>query len=79
MLKQDSSLAARVGEERFPEFEAGLITDVVKRDLPNYQPALSEAFIESMCRYARETGMPCGFPRYEEVVATEFTRLWDAA
>lgn len=47
-LKTDVGLATAVGKKLFPTQEAGLIARVVERDLPFYDPALSEAAISTM-------------------------------
>ena len=40
-LQRDYSLATQVGESLFPPTEAGLIAELVKRDLPYYDPTIS--------------------------------------
>ena len=52
-LKQDVGLAAQVGRALFPPQEAGLIVDVVARDLPYYDPVISEEAVARMSRFAR--------------------------
>jgi ABC-type nitrate/sulfonate/bicarbonate transport system substrate-binding protein len=77
-LKADVRLATTVGRALFPPDEAALIADVVARDLPYYDPAISEAAFEGLSRFAHATGLLRGRPSYEDVVATDFTRLWTA-
>jgi ABC-type nitrate/sulfonate/bicarbonate transport system substrate-binding protein len=77
-LKADVSLATTVGRALFPPAEAALIADVVARDLPYYDPAISETAFEGLCRFARATGLLHGQPSYAEVVATRFSGLWTA-
>jgi NitT/TauT family transport system substrate-binding protein len=75
-LKADVSLAAKVGRALFPPHEAALITDVVARDLPYYDPAISEEAVAGMSRFAIATGLAHEPAAYDEVVATRFRQLW---
>jgi len=74
-LKDDLGLATAVGTKLFPKQEAGLIARVVERDLPFYDPALSETAIAKMNQYARDVGLLRGHPNYDVVVATQFRAL----
>jgi NitT/TauT family transport system substrate-binding protein len=78
-LKRDINLATAVGRKLFPVYEAEPIARVVERDLPYYDPTISEAFVTSMNRYARDVGLLKGDPSYDDVVATRFRELWKAA
>lgn len=75
VLRADVERAGEVGASLFPAPEAGLITDVVRRDLPFYDPALSERFVEDMNRFACELGLLPGPVPYEDVVAVELAAL----
>lgn len=75
-LKADVSLATKVGRKLFPENEAGLIADIVRRDLPYYDPTISEAFVRGMNQFARDMGILKGDAPYERVVAQQFRSLW---
>jgi ABC-type nitrate/sulfonate/bicarbonate transport system substrate-binding protein len=75
-LKQDLGLAAKVGRALFPPQEAALIADVVGRDLPYYDPVISEQAVAEMSRFARAVGLLQGPVSYEQVVATQFRDLW---
>jgi ABC-type nitrate/sulfonate/bicarbonate transport system substrate-binding protein len=77
-LKADAGLAATVGRALFPPAEAAVISDVVARDLPYYDPAISEAAFDGLCRFSRATGLLHGQPSYQDVVATSFSHLWTA-
>jgi len=65
-----------VGERLFPPTEASLIAEVVSRDLPYYQPEISEASVLSLNRFAQEAGLLSGPVAYDQVVATQFSHLW---
>ena len=71
LLQADVTRAGEVGARLFPPREAGLITDVVRRDLPFYRPALSERFVEDLNRFATELGLLRGPVPYERVVAMQ--------
>src|SRR5215475_3560868 len=43
-LKRDLDLATAVGRKLFPAFEAELIAELIRRDLPYYDPNISAAF-----------------------------------
>jgi ABC-type nitrate/sulfonate/bicarbonate transport system substrate-binding protein len=75
-LKEDVGLATKVGRALFPPQEAALIADVVRRDLPFYDPVISEQAVAGMSRFARAAGLMQGPVSYEQVVATQFRDLW---
>jgi ABC-type nitrate/sulfonate/bicarbonate transport system substrate-binding protein len=75
-LKADVSLATKVGRKLFPAAEAELIADVVRRDLPYYDAAISPEFVRGMTAFQRHMGLLRGDVAYEQVVATEFSPLW---
>ncbi|MDB5406978.1 MAG: putative ABC-type nitrate/sulfonate/bicarbonate transport system periplasmic component [Rhodospirillales bacterium] len=75
-LKQDVTRATEVGRKLFPPTEAELIAELIRRDLPYYDAAISETFVSGMCQFARDVGILQGQVPYEKVVATEFSKLW---
>jgi ABC-type nitrate/sulfonate/bicarbonate transport system substrate-binding protein len=77
-LKADVSLATEVGRKLFPEAQSALIADIVRRDLPYYDPTISEEFVRGMNRFARDIGILKGDAPYERVVAQQFRGLWTA-
>jgi ABC-type nitrate/sulfonate/bicarbonate transport system substrate-binding protein len=68
-LKEDISLAAKVGQKIFPSEEASLIAELVRRDLPYYDPSLSRETIASLNQFGRDAGILAGYPTYEDMVA----------
>jgi NitT/TauT family transport system substrate-binding protein len=76
-LKSDISLATKVGRNLFPAAEAELIADVVARDLPFYDPSISPDFVAGMTEFQRHVGLLQGTVAYDQVVATEFSPLWE--
>jgi len=75
-LKANVARAAEVGQKLFPPSEAALIADLIRRDLPYYDAALSPTFIAGMTDFARRQGILDGDAPYERVVATQFAPLW---
>jgi hypothetical protein len=63
----------------FPPEEAELIAELIRRDLPYYDAAITPSFVEGMNAFARNIGILKGHPRYEDVVATQFSPLWSKA
>jgi NitT/TauT family transport system substrate-binding protein len=77
-LKADVTLAAQVGRAVFPPAEAELIVATVERDLPYYDPTISEAAVAGLNRFAAAIGLPCGNTPYEDTVALQYRDLWKA-
>ncbi len=75
-LKENVDLAGQIGGRIFPESEAALITDIIRRDLPFYDPYISEPFVTGMNRFARAAGIAAANVPYSDVVATQFSHLW---
>jgi NitT/TauT family transport system substrate-binding protein len=78
-LKQDISLATEVGRKRFPPAEAELIAELIRRDLPYYDPTITEEKVTTMNRFATDIGLLSGPTTYDKVVATQFSHLWKEA
>jgi ABC-type nitrate/sulfonate/bicarbonate transport system substrate-binding protein len=75
-LKEDVNLATAVGKKRFPPSEAELIAELIRRDLPYYDPAISEESVADMNHFAQDIGLLTESVPYDRVVATEFSHLW---
>jgi NitT/TauT family transport system substrate-binding protein len=75
-LKTDVERAAEVGKKLFPPSEAALIADLIRRDLPYYDAALSPGFVRGMTEFARRQALLAGQVSYADVVATQFAPLW---
>jgi hypothetical protein len=65
-----------VGQKRFPPSEAELIAELIRRDLPYYDPAIDTETVANMNRFAQDIGLLSGPVGYETVVATQFSHLW---
>jgi len=77
-LKMDVTLATKVGRALFPPADAELIAATVERDLPYYDPTISERAVAEINRFAKAIGLMKGSPPFERVVATQFCHLWNA-
>jgi NitT/TauT family transport system substrate-binding protein len=75
-LRADPTLAAEVGRRKFPQEAAELITTIVERDLPFYDPVIYEEAIAGLNRFAQSIGHLPGPVPYEQVVAVRFRDLW---
>jgi NitT/TauT family transport system substrate-binding protein len=77
-LRADVGLATTVGRKLFPPAEAELIADLIRRDLPYYDPKITPQFVAGMNAFARDLGILAAEVPYENVVATEYAPLWTA-
>ncbi len=77
-LKDNYQLATEVGRKRFPAEEAELIADIIQRDLPFYNAAITPEFISGMNSFSQAMGLIDSEVKYEDAVATEFSDLWNA-
>jgi ABC-type nitrate/sulfonate/bicarbonate transport system substrate-binding protein len=75
-LKTNVRQATDVGRKRFPPSEAELIAELIRRDLPFYDPSISRTFVAGMNQFARDVGILRGDVPYDQVVATRFSPLW---
>jgi ABC-type nitrate/sulfonate/bicarbonate transport system substrate-binding protein len=75
-LKEDATRATEVGRKLFPPQEAELIAELIRRDLPYYDPSISPSFVAGMNQFARDIGILRGQVSYEKVVATQFAAIW---
>jgi NitT/TauT family transport system substrate-binding protein len=76
LLANDPARATEVGRRRFPPAAAEIIAAVVERDLPFYDPVVSEASVAVMNRFAQAIGLLAGPVAYDKVVALRFSGLW---
>ncbi|MGE5305013.1 MAG: ABC transporter substrate-binding protein [Alphaproteobacteria bacterium] len=76
-LRDDVSRATAVGHKRFPPSEAELIAELVRRDLPYYDPRIRAQTVTGMNRFAQDIGLLSAPVSYDRVVATQFSHLWD--
>ena len=75
-LKEDVNLATEVGRKRFPAEEAELISDIIQRDLPFYNAAITPDFVAGMSKFSQAMGLIDAPIAFEDAVATQFSELW---
>jgi NitT/TauT family transport system substrate-binding protein len=68
-LRNDIALATVVGRKLFPPAEAELIGELIRRDLPYYDTAITPTFVAGMNAFARDVGILQGDVAYQQVVA----------
>jgi NitT/TauT family transport system substrate-binding protein len=71
--------ATEVGRRLFPPYEAALVAELIRRDAPFYDPSIRTTTVESMNRFARNIGILRGDVQFDDVVAAQFSPLWDIA
>ena len=75
-LREDPDRATEVGRRIFPPTEAELIAELIRRDVPYYDPTISEEVVSKMNRFAQESGLLSAPVPYDQVVETQFSHLW---
>ncbi len=75
-LKADPSCATEAARKHFPAFETSLIAELIRRDAPFYDPSISTAKIDALNAFGRSMGILTEPTRYEQVVATQYQKLW---
>jgi ABC-type nitrate/sulfonate/bicarbonate transport system substrate-binding protein len=77
-LRADASRARDIGIRLFPAEEAELISTLVERDAPFYDPTITPENVQTVNAFAAAAGLPVGDrpPAYANVVATQFSALW---
>jgi len=76
LLKADATRATAVGRKLFPPEQAELIAELIRRDLPFYDAAITPNFVAGMQRFARDLGILSEDVPYESVVAAQLAPLW---
>lgn len=76
VIRQDPVRATEVARKLFPAVEAELMGQILARDAQFYQPSISTEAIREMNRFATAVGLLSSPVPYEQVVATQFRRLW---
>ena len=71
LLERDVSLATTVGRKLFPPSEAELIAELIRRDLPYYDTAITPEFVAGMNRFALDVGILSSDVPYGRIVAHE--------
>jgi len=77
-LRSDPSRATVAARRVFPPDETALIAELIRRDLPYYDPSISRTTVTGMNRFACELGLIDADVDYERIVATQFAPLWQS-
>jgi ABC-type nitrate/sulfonate/bicarbonate transport system substrate-binding protein len=77
-LRADPARATEVGKRLFPPVESDLIAELIRRDLPYYDPAITPTMVANMNRFAQDMGFLSRPVPYDQVVATQFAQHWVA-
>ena len=75
-LKENPGCARDAASRLFPAAETELISELIRRDAPFYDPAISGRSVDALNEFARNMGLLSGPAAYEDVVATQFQHLW---
>lgn len=68
-LKSDVTLATGIGRKLFPPYEAELIAELIRRDLPYYDTTITREFVTGMNRFACDLGLLSRAVPWEQIVA----------
>jgi NitT/TauT family transport system substrate-binding protein len=68
-LKKNPELATGIGRKLFPAYEADLIAELVRRDLPYYDTCISRDFVTEMNQFSRDMGILDDDVPYDKIVA----------
>lgn len=75
-LRANPALATDVGRRRFPPDAAERIASIVERDLPFYDPMISEESVAGVNRFAQALGLLAAPIPYGQMVAEGCRKLW---
>jgi len=75
-LQADPALATEAAARHFPDAEKGLIAELIRRDAPFYDAAISRQTFDAMNAFARGMGILSAPATYEQVVAVSVRDLW---
>ena len=78
LLKRDPNRATDAARRLFPANETALIAELIRRDLPYYDPSIPKTAIAGMNRFARELGLIASDVDYAQIVATQLAPLWQS-
>lgn len=78
ILRRDLTLASQVARKVFPAFEAELLPELIRRDLPFYDASISQEFVADMNKFLCDLGLLNLTLNYDQFVATQFCSLWHA-
>jgi ABC-type nitrate/sulfonate/bicarbonate transport system substrate-binding protein len=71
-LRKNPELATGIGRKLFPVYEADLISELVRRDLPYYDTDISMDFVAAMNQFSRDMGLLEDDVPYDKIVANRY-------
>jgi ABC-type nitrate/sulfonate/bicarbonate transport system substrate-binding protein len=77
-LRTDPALSIKVAQRLFPAEEAELIPTLIARDAEFYQATITQEAVDGVNGFSRDMGLLAGNYAFDQVVATEFSHLWEA-
>jgi len=77
-LKRDPQRATEAARRVFPADETALIAELIRRDLPYYDPSIPQTAIAGMKRFTRALGLIDADVDYAQIVATQLAPLWQS-
>lgn len=75
-LRADPGAATPIGSRYFPPRETALIAELIARDVPYYDPTISNAAVTTLNSFANAVDLPAGDAGYDDVVAASVRPLW---
>ena len=75
-LKANPSLAGEIGHRLFPEDEGELITPLIERDAPFYDPRITPEAYAGLMKFAQACGLVTRPVPFDQLVATQHSHLW---
>ncbi len=77
-LKANPDIATEAAARVFPAYETSIIAELIRRDAPFYDAAISRESVDAMNAFARDMGLLSGPSSYEQVVASSMAPVWNA-
>ena len=75
-LKKDPALATAAAKDLFPPAERAMIAELVRRDTPYYDAAISRQKIDALNAFSKSLGLLSHAPAYEAVVPDTCRAVW---
>jgi NitT/TauT family transport system substrate-binding protein len=75
-LRADPSIATGAAQRLFPALETSLIAELIARDAPFYDPAITPELVASVNAFSRKTGLLSDAVGYDAIVPSGVRRLW---
>ena len=75
-LKKDPALATVAAKNLFPPAETAMIAELVRRDTPYYDAAISRQKIDALNAFSKSLGLLAHAPAYEDLVPAICRAVW---